>query len=80
MKCDPTRGLRPDAVYLSPSGRRCRWVPLGGDQRQVTSYSFFEYLRDGQQRHGPRALWSDGFVLSPANYQLLREVSDAPPR
>jgi hypothetical protein len=80
VKCEPSAPLRADVVYRAPSGRLCRWVPLGGDQRQVTSFSFFEYLRDGQQRHGPRALWADGFVLAPANYQLLREEHDAAAR
>lgn len=81
MKCDPTAALRADVVYRAPSGRLCRWVPLGGDHHQVTTWAFFEYLRDGvQHRHGRKALWADGFVLSPKNYQLLQEVRHAAAR
>lgn len=80
MKCEPTVALRADVLYRAPSGRLCRWVPLGGDQRQITSHSFFEYLRDGSHRHGPCTAWADGFVLSPANYRLLREVAHASAR
>lgn len=72
MSPEPSRPLQADVVYLAPSGRRCRWVPLGGQQRQITSHAFFEYLPDGQQRHGARTSWADGFVFTPANYQLLR--------
>lgn len=74
-KCDPSLALSADVVYLAPSGRRCRWVPLGGDQRQVSAWSFFEYLPDGHgRRHGSAAKWAEGFCLSPANYRLLRRL------
>lgn len=77
MKCDPSIALSATALYRSPSGRLCRWMPLGGDQRQVTSHAFFEYVDADQQHRGPRRLWADGFVLAPANYHLLREAHDA---
>lgn len=73
MKCEPSVPLRADAVYRAPSGRLCRWVPPAGEQRQITAFGQFEYLR--RQQRGARQALPDGFVLSPANYRLLREVT-----
>ena len=73
MSPEPSAPLRADVVYLTPTGRRCRWVPLGGPQHRVTAHAFFEYLHaDGSHRHGPKVFWADGFVLAPPNYRLLR--------
>lgn len=75
MKCDPSVPLRADVIYLSPTGRRCRWLPAAGDQHQLTAYATFVYLHEakrGRQRHTQAAQWHDGFCLSPANYQLLK--------
>ena len=60
------------AVYLSPTGRRCRWWPSLAD-RALGDRAFFVYdLEDG--RRASSAL-SDGFVLMKANWHLLRRVS-----
>lgn len=82
MKCDPAVPLRAGAVYLAPSGRLCRWVPRSGDHHQITSYATFEYLPEPgrRPRHGARALWADQFVLTPGNYQLLKEAPHATAR
>ena len=83
MKCDPARPLRADVVYLAPSGRRCRWMAGTGNQNQLTSDASFVYVdapHGGRRRHREATLWHDGFCLSPANYQLLREVPDAATR
>lgn len=75
MKCEPSVALRANVVYLSPTGRRCRWVPSAGEQRQITSYATFIYLDVGvKSRHTEAAGWMEGFHLTPPNYQLLREV------
>lgn len=78
MKCEPTVALRADVLYRAPSGRLCRWVPPSGEHRQITAFGQFEYLR--REQRGARQALPDGFVLAPANYRLLREVSDAPAR
>jgi hypothetical protein len=73
MSPEPTAPLRADVVYLSPSGRRCRWVPGRGEHRQITSYATFVYVDQvRRQRHTEAADWREGFHLTPANYQLLR--------
>lgn len=72
MRCEPTAPLRADVVYRTPLGRLCRWVPLGGAQRQVTSHAYFQYVDGAVARHGERAPRADGFVLSPENYRVLR--------
>lgn len=63
-----------NAVYITPSGRRCKWLPLGGPHRVWVAYAHFVYLNE------TRAL-SDGFTLAAANYGILRkEGSHAPAR
>lgn len=76
MSPEPSRALRADAVYLSPTGRRCRWLPSAGEQRQITSYAVFIYVdvARGPRRHVEAANWHEGFHLTPANYRLLREA------
>ncbi len=71
MSPEPSRPLRADVVYLAPSGRRCRWLPHAGAQRQITAYATFEYLRGPGSRSGG-SVWDNQFVLTPPNYQLLR--------
>lgn len=74
MSPEPSRPLRADVVYLSPTGRPCRWLPSHGEHRQITSYAVFIYL-DGagqERRHVEAANWHEGFHLTPANYRLLR--------
>lgn len=66
-----TTPLDPGAVYLSPSGRRCRWLSTTqtapGRVQAVLLYDL---------AHGGRATTrgGDGFVLDQANWHLLRRV------
>lgn len=66
-----TTQLDARAVYLSPSGRRCRWVtttqPAPGRVEAVLLYDL---------AHGGRATTrgADGFVLGQENWHLLRRV------
>ena len=53
------KGLYQNAVYLSPTGRRCRWIPL-----LQRAHLYFEYVDGGRIR--------DGFTLSAANMHLVR--------
>lgn len=59
--------IEPKAVYLSPSGRRCRLVarPRGGVARLAYD------LADGSPA---RAESADGFFLARPNWRLLRRV------
>lgn len=67
-------GIDPNAIYITPRGRRCKWVPLGGPQRTWTAHAYFVYL------DGHSAL-KDGFTLTAANYGVLRKEGDhAAPR
>ncbi len=60
--------LREDAVYLSPSGRACRWMPMAAQ-----SYHTFVYLDNAiRPRHAEAANWHEGFHLTAANLRLLR--------
>ncbi|MBX3634023.1 MAG: hypothetical protein KF683_01270 [Rubrivivax sp.] len=74
MRMPPALELDPRAVYLSPTGRRCRWWPFegrGGDG----SWAVFVYdLADGTPARSPR---SDGFVLSRGNWYVLRVLGRA---
>ena len=68
FKIDPT------AVYVTPTGRRCRWLPLGGSRGAWTAFAHFEYVNGDHQL-------KEGFCLAPENYRILRkEVCDAPGR
>lgn len=62
--------LDPLAVYLSPSGRRCRLAADRSNDRQAV---FLYDLLDG--RPAPQAEWSEGFPLRRENWHLLRRVS-----
>jgi hypothetical protein len=64
--------LERGAVYLSPSGRRCRWWPSPSDHgRRVEALILYD-TPQGQPAQSPR--W-DGFVLSAANWYLLRRLA-----
>ena len=65
----------PDAVYLTPLGRRCRWMPFRGSAEVWTCHATFAYL-DSQSK-----AMADGFMLNPLNFHILRpEVARAPGR
>lgn len=63
----PLFALEQRAVYLSPSGRRCRLVarPWGG--KATLLYD----LADGSPQH---SRFGDGFHLAQANWWMLRRV------
>jgi len=52
-----------NALYLTPTGRHCRWVPLTARE----PWAAFVYVRAGQALQA-------GFCLSPANFHILRKV------
>jgi hypothetical protein len=59
------------AVYLSPSGRRCRWVATD-DAHQGRAYATFLYdLPDGAPG---LSQGGDGFTLAAQNWHMLRRV------
>lgn len=65
--------LEARAVYLAPSGRRCRWWPGHTRFAQAAPWAILVYdLQDGRPAS---SAMSDGFTLSPANFHLLRRVS-----
>jgi len=67
----PRMDLDPDAVYLAPSGRRCRLLP-DQDRRAPGPVALLLYdLRNGQPA---ASRFSDGFTLSRSNFYLLRRV------
>lgn len=71
--CTGAAELEPGAVYLSPSGRRCRWCPTEATEKTSDSSALFLYdLRNGQPASGER---SDGFRLERANWHFLRQVT-----
>ena len=62
--------LDAQAVYITPTGRRCRIEATGGKPHAWTVRASFLYL------DSPAALLGlDGFVLTPGNYKLLRKVA-----
>ena len=67
------RELDENAIYLAPSGRRCRWVPYEeGERVWSRNTAQFAYDRpDGTPAHEKMA---DGFVLSRENWRLLRRL------
>ena len=59
------------AVYVAPSGRRCRVAYDDGVQKLTTKYATLVYHRaDGR----PGADSDEGFTLMPANFRILRAV------
>lgn len=67
----PSTRLERDAVYLSPTGRRCRWWPSGGRGGDNQPALLVYDTRDG--RPASSAL-SEGFTLAPENFRCLRRV------
>ena len=80
--------LRADAVYCTPLGRYCRWLPPApGDGRPhgAVEVVHFEYVpAPGEAavpgRHAQAAQWPEGFTLARRNLHLLTEVVDAAAR
>lgn len=67
----PPPDLDPQAVYLSPRGRRCR-VHASSAAAPIATFATLIYDRaDGMPCLGQLA---DGFTLSRANWHLLRQV------
>lgn len=60
------------AVYLSPSGRRCRWWPSESEHGRRIEALFLYDTPAGRPAQSPR--W-DGFVLSANNWYLLRRLA-----
>jgi hypothetical protein len=70
MAAEPASpGLDANAVYLSPSGRRCR---LYGFSNGSTWATMLYDLQDGSPA---RSFYSDGFTLARHNWHLLRRVA-----
>jgi hypothetical protein len=59
----------PDAVYLSPSGRRCRVFEVHFTGRRA------HLLYDHKDGTPSRSRFGDGFTLARANWHLLRRVA-----
>jgi hypothetical protein len=66
--------LDPNLVYLSPLGRRCRYVPTEhwGDEPEVACFVY----DDGQHRPD-RAFTPNGFQLTRGNWRILRQLASA---
>jgi len=61
--------LDAQAIYITPTGRRCRIEATGGTDHNWTTRAAFVYV------DGPAGLLGmEGFVLTPGNYKLLRQV------
>lgn len=61
-------GLSVEAVYMTPTGRCCTWVPPRNLHRNRHAWAEFEYT-------GAAGLRQEGFVLSPGNCHVLRRVA-----
>lgn len=57
--------LEEGAIYLSPTGRRCRWVPTA-----KFKWLTFEYVDGPVRLDGAR----DQFTLTSANLRVLRRA------
>jgi hypothetical protein len=62
--------LDPKAVYLSPTGRRCRVFHQGSNPDRAT---LLYDLRNGAP--AKQADFSEGFALTRENWPLLQKVS-----
>jgi hypothetical protein len=60
------------AVYLSPLGRCCRLCPTDALRPQSTWATLLYDRRDGSR---PASMLADGFMLSRANWHLLRRIA-----
>jgi hypothetical protein len=61
------QALKPENVYLTPTGRRCRLVPQAGRLSDWTWFEFQYIDHEGQVMPGT-------FTLTRANVKLLREA------
>ena len=59
------------AVYISPSGRCCRWVPSDTPPDQRTQRATFIY----EVADGGGDARRDSFVLMRSNWHMLRRVA-----
>lgn len=59
--------LQRNAVYLTPLGKRCVWVPR---QHAATTY-WFRYVRDADREHAVKSDRHD-LELTPYNLRVLR--------
>lgn len=67
----PLVQLDAHAVYLSPTGRRCRLL-VQGDPPRTTTFATLLYDRvDGGPAVG---VFADGFVLARSNWHVLRRI------
>jgi len=63
------------AVYLSPLGRRCIFLPSDGTQFKAPWATLLYCLPDGTPREPTMSnLFSHSFVLMPANWHILRRL------
>jgi hypothetical protein len=69
------RQLDADAVYLSPLGRRCRYmpVPVWGDDPVVAKFVY----DDAELKPGSDSVGADGFLLTYRNWRILRQLANA---
>lgn len=69
-----TRQVRLDAraLYVTPTGRWCRWCPGRGALASADGELFLYHLANGLP--APRVPRSDGFFLSAKNLRLLRRM------
>lgn len=78
-----TLALDAKAVYITPLGRKCRWMPLGGKVRRAGWY-YFVYLLPHCAHTGPMGRPSEveGFMLTRRALRILQreEVAHAPAR
>jgi hypothetical protein len=65
--------LRREALYRTPRGKLCRWLPseAHAPHRDVAQ---FVYVLDEHQRN---FRWNEGFSLARPNWVLLEEVHGA---
>lgn len=68
----PPAELDPAAIYLSPAGRCCRLWPSEAGRPFDNQATFIYHRKDGRPAND---VFSDGFVLSRANWHLLRRLA-----
>lgn len=67
--------LRAEALYMTPAGRCCRWVPNQTQgPRKGPQHHTFVYVGSAAERPSPMG---DAFSLSQANLWMLRLLGDA---
>jgi len=70
MRKQPELPLDPAAIYKSPLGHRCTWVPLFGHPSTEQPRLFFRYVDHALDRPA-----GDGFCLSWRNLRIMKLVS-----